>query len=287
MTGSDASGGGYSLSGVIRATYGAAVTFDYETIMNADYAVPDDLPGAVAAVSADLRSRDPELRDGRAFGTLATWIGRDVLDVAALTALGDEMAARFADPEIQARTFAPLILDCVVSKGVLRPEWTAAFAAWFAAEEDLRGKDDELGWLHAVAHGADLLGAIAAHPEGDPVAMLELGAARLVAPTEFVWRDMEDERLSHALTRALARPELTEARAVGWLAPVAALFAARERSRPMPVVSNAMRTLRGVYVSVDRGVRESPDGEALRVPHRAAVLDALAEAMGVVWRFTG
>ncbi|WP_285665863.1 DUF2785 domain-containing protein [Actinorhabdospora filicis] len=262
------------------------MTYDYETIMNAGYAVPDDLPGAVAAMSADLRSPDPGLRDGKAYAVLATWIGRGVLDAPAMAALGDEMAGRFADPEIQARTFAPLILDCVVSQGVLRPEWTAAFAAWFAAEEDLRGKDPELGWLHAVAHGADLLGTIAGHPEGDPVAMLELGAARLVAPTEFVWRDMEDERLSLALTRALVRPELSEAQATAWLAPVAALFAGRERIRPMPVVSNAMRTLRGVYVTVDRGPMGA-GGEVPRVPHRAVVLDALADTMGVVWPFTG
>jgi hypothetical protein len=43
------------------------------------------------------------------------------------------MAARFSDLEIQARMFSPLVL----------------------------GSDHELGWLHAVAHVTDLLGASA------------------------------------------------------------------------------------------------------------------------------
>lgn len=284
---SDASRPGNSLSGSVAVTYGAAVTFEYETIMKNDYAVPGDLPGAVGALSADLRSPDATLRDNKAYAVLATWIGRGVLDEAAMTALGDAMAARFADPEIQARTFAPLILDCVVSRGTLRPEWAKAFAEWFVAEDDLRGHTPELGWLHAIAHGADLLGAIAAHPDGDPVAMLEVGAARLVVPTEFVWRDMEDERFSHALTRALLRPELSEEQATAWLAPVAEMLSARERGPLPPAVSNALRTLRGVHLGVDRGLRETRNGDVRPVPHREAILDAVAKALHTVWPLTG
>ncbi|HZE00056.1 MAG TPA: DUF2785 domain-containing protein, partial [Micromonosporaceae bacterium] len=34
-------------------------------------------------------------------------------------------------------------------------DWQRAVGAWFLGETDLRGWDDQLGWLHAIAHGAD------------------------------------------------------------------------------------------------------------------------------------
>ena len=92
-----------------------------------------------------------------------------------LRALGDEMVPRFGDSEIQARTFAPLILDAIVSAGVFEASWVPPFERWYVAEEDLRGYDAKLGWLHAVAHGADLLGTLGLHSAVEPVQMLRLG----------------------------------------------------------------------------------------------------------------
>ena len=90
---------------------------------------------------------------------LATWIERGELD-GQLDWLGAAMADRFADPQVQARTFAALILAWVVERGRYDEHWARAFTAWYPAETDLRGYDPELGWLHAVAHGADLLGVL-------------------------------------------------------------------------------------------------------------------------------
>jgi hypothetical protein len=39
--------------------------------------------------------------------------------------------------------------------------WYAAYSAWYPAERVTRGWDDELGWLHAVAHGADVASTFA------------------------------------------------------------------------------------------------------------------------------
>jgi hypothetical protein len=55
------------------------------------------------------------------------------------------MAARLADPEIQARSFAALILAALVEHGDFEASWLAAFAAWYPAETDLRGYDPALG----------------------------------------------------------------------------------------------------------------------------------------------
>ena len=113
-----------------------------------------------------------------------------------------------------------------MSQGEFQPSWLAAFEAWYPAETDLRGYDQELGWLHAVAHGADLLGAFGRCPQVDPASMLRLAADRLLAPTDYVLRDREDDRLGYAMALTCTRAELTEAESVGWLDPVAADFEA-------------------------------------------------------------
>ncbi|GAA2743528.1 DUF2785 domain-containing protein [Kitasatospora cinereorecta] len=243
-------------------------------------------PEAVAAVSAALRSPDPVERDERAYPLLARWVPE--LDPAARLALGDELAERFADPEIQARTFAPLVLAKLVQAGAYRPQWLAAFARWYPAEQDLRGWDDTLGWLHAVAHGADLLRSFGLHPGADPAALLELGAARLLAPTEHVWDAMEDDRLGFALALTLTREELTEEASVAWLEPVAATFADGEPGPMPPFASNTLRTLRVLYLLADRGVRPGwTDGGVRPLRHAAAVRERVAAVLAVAAPYAG
>ncbi|MGW5030708.1 DUF2785 domain-containing protein [Streptomyces nigra] len=52
--------------------------------------------------------------------------------------------------------------------------WCAAFSAWYPQERDTPGWDDSLGWLHAVAHGAD---AVAAFVQVLPHRRSDLGPA--------------------------------------------------------------------------------------------------------------
>jgi hypothetical protein len=187
-----------------------------------------------------------------------------VLTAEELRALGDELVPRFGDPEIQARTFAPLILDCIVSAGVYEPHWVPPFERWYVAEEDLRGYDEKLGWLHAVAHGADLLGTLGQHAAVEPIQMLRLGIGRLLTPTSYVLRDMEDDRLGYALAATLTRDDLTESDAVDWLDP-----AIRALSNPpvegiTPEVTNTIRTLRVVYVLADHGLRVGDEKNSRR-----------------------
>ncbi|MFJ1756869.1 DUF2785 domain-containing protein [Kitasatospora sp. NPDC088134] len=251
-------------------------------------ALPDRDPSdaELAAVVAALRSPDPVERDERAYPRLAGWA--PVLPEERRLALGDAMAERFADPEIQARTFAPLVLARLVAAGALRPGWVDAFARWYPAETDLRGHHPELGWLHAVAHGADLLAAFGQHPDVDPVPLLHLGAARLLAPTGHVLDSMEDDRLGFALALTLTRPELTEDAAVGWLDAVAEVFAAGEPG-PMPAeISNTLRTLRVVHLLAVRGVRPKWGGDEVRtLPHGAAVGGRIAEVLSTAAPYLG
>ena len=257
---------------------------DWAQVRADDFSVPTDrpLPELVTELSALLRSPDPVLRDAQAYSILATWIGRGVLSADQLRALGDEMVARFADPETQARTFAPLILDCIVTSGVFEPHWVPPFERWYVAEEDLRGYDAKLGWLHAIAHGSDLLGALGLHPAIEPVQMLRLGIGRILTPTQHVLRDMEDDRLGYALATTLTRSDLTETDATEWLDPALRILANPPSEGITPEVTNTIRTLRVVYLLVDHGVRVPASGPVAQIPHRDLVKAKLTEVVRMV-----
>ncbi|MGW8881902.1 DUF2785 domain-containing protein, partial [Streptomyces mirabilis] len=166
---------------------------DWKSVEAADCAVPADRPmdDLVRELSRALADPDPLVRDGAPHTVLATWIARGVIGRSRRLELGDEMADRFTDPRVEARAFAPLVLDMLVTAGDFKAGWVDAFERWYPAERDLRGHDETLGWLHAVAHGADLLAGFGCHPEVAPVRMLDLAAARLTAPTDHVYDQME------------------------------------------------------------------------------------------------
>ena len=108
----------------------------------------------------------------------------------------------------------------------------------------MRGYDAKLGWLHAVAHGADLLGVLGRHAQVGPERMLALAARRMLADSDYVWRDQEDDRLGYAIALTLGRPDLTAAQATGWLDLIDERFATGKPGPVPPYASNTIRTLR-------------------------------------------
>ncbi len=261
---------------------------DWQETADADFVVPPgaDLTALATELADALADPDPQVRDGAAYSVLATWIKRGVLD-SQLARLGDTMAGRFGDDRIQARAFAPLVLEWVIERGGYDQEWVRAFEQWYLAETDLRGYDANLGWLHAVAHGADLLGALGRHQQVRPEAMLELAARRMLAESSFVWRDQEDDRLGYAMARILSRPGLTAEQSTGWLDLVDSRFAAGEAGPVPPFASNTIRTLRMLYLLADRGVRGAPGEEAEPFANREEVMQRVANSLSVVAWFAG
>ena len=257
---------------------------DWAQVREDGYPVPGDRPvdELVAELTGMLRSPDPLVRDRQAYSVLATWIGRGVLSTQQLRALGDEMVPRFGDSEIQARTFAPLILDAIVSAGVFEASWVPPYERWYVAEEDLRGYDAKLGWLHAVAHGADLLGTLGLHPAVEPVQMLRLGIGRLLTPTPYVLRDMEDDRLGYALAVTLTRSDLTDSDATEWLDPALRAFATPPAEGITPEVTNTIRTLRALYLLVDHGLRLPGAQDVAHIPQRDQLKAKITQVIRLV-----
>jgi hypothetical protein len=77
------------------------------------------------------------------------------------------------------------------------------------AERDLRGYDTQLGWIHATAHTADLLQALAASPmmtSEEEHNILSAIAARLSSAPQ-VYTQGEQDRLAQAVVVVVRRPD--------------------------------------------------------------------------------
>jgi hypothetical protein len=162
-----------------------------------------------------LRSADPHERDDVAYTELSRRIAEGDADERLLVT-GNEMADRFADPEIQTRSFAALILADIAARDRLARllpssavlAWSDRLSRWYRNEPDLRGWDEHLGWLHAVAHGADALGSfgLSRHLGARELrGLLDLARDRLLQPTDVVFANQEDDRLAYAITVVLTR----------------------------------------------------------------------------------
>ena len=240
------------------------------------------------ALVDDLASPDPAVRDDRAYAALAGLLRDGGLDEDDRSWLGAVMVDRLGHGRIEARSFAPLVLAGLVAAGDQKQEWVPAVSRWYVAETDLRGHDPDLGWLHAVAHGADFFGECGVAGLGDAADLLDALARRLVAATTAVWRDQEDDRVARALALVLSRAELEPAVAVAWLRPVRAMFASGAPG-PVPAeAGNTMRTLRSLHVAL--GEQLLHRGEPVRITValaeqvRGELSDVLAEVTPWFWR---
>jgi hypothetical protein len=176
-------------------------------------------------LSPMLASPDPELRDDLAYSILATWINRgNVLSASTLISLTDEWRANLESGigevgtnSVLKRSFSALCLS-----EMARREAKSAFMGseryhnllaeatrYLQDERDLRGYDRDLHWIHATAHTADLLAALAdssqlTKKESDRV--LHSIQARLATATE-VFTQGEQDRLAIAVVSIIRRKD--------------------------------------------------------------------------------
>lgn len=273
---------------------------DWDDIVANDFPVPSDRPVRELAdeLCAMLGSPDPAIRDDTAFPVLAYWVSRGALD-GHLGEVGDQLVAGFSDGPIYQRTFAALSLTWFVLRDAQTAEldsatvlrWLEAFSQWWRSESDLRPWDPELGWLHAPAHGADVVRAFARSPklgEAELAGLLSLVVDRLLADEGYLYGNNEDDRLGYALASVLVRPELTAADATGWIGRLHDAIAAGEPGPVPPWAANSLRTLTALYVLADRGVKwfEPATGSyspVARPPHLAELKERIAETLRLPW----
>ena len=192
------------------------------------FEVPSDRPldDLTAELTTMLGSTRPEVRDGTAYPALATWIDRGVYDDV-LLGLGDGMVVGLyvglgesGTDSVFRRSFSALIVaECLERDNAehLLPtgkvlDWGDRLAVWFLTEQDTRGFVPEKGWAHAVAHGADAIGALGESRHmgsGEHAALLDVLAERLLRqPADEPLAAGEPDRMAHAAMRILRRGTL-------------------------------------------------------------------------------
>jgi hypothetical protein len=187
-----------------------------------------ELPGLLVELTTMLASPDPTVRDDLAFTVLAKWLTRDecvpVAERRVLLAAwtqnlrrGIDAAAGQRGNEVVGRSFAALALSLLAATDAKQPWLTAAehaallasALAYLGDEHDVRGFDDRLGWVHSVAHTADLLKFLLRSErltKDQQAAALE-AVARKLAATEVPLVHGEDERLARAVLSIVARTD--------------------------------------------------------------------------------
>ncbi len=248
-------------------------------------AVPVEQPlnELTAELVTMLGSANPVERDEVAYPVLASWLADGVYDDL-LVGFGDSIAdglqPGLGDPEsdgVFRRSFSALILtDCVTRDNVAHVlpvdavlSWADRAIGWYTRERDLRGWVPAKGWAHTVAHGADLLGALAQsrHIHGTHLrVLLDVIAERVQAPAPAAFTDGEDDRLAAAVLAILQRNLVDAEHLDAWTARLGAGLPRPTRHPgderwPSAVATNTSNFLRALQVHLAIGV--SPQGSTI------------------------
>jgi hypothetical protein len=210
----------------------------WRTILKQPAAVPEHETADVLSheLSAMLASSDPELRDDLAYSILATWIYRgNVLSTPTLIALTDEWRANLKSGigeagtvSVLKRSFSALCLSEMSKREAKAPfmgseryhSLVAEATTYLQNERDLRGYDRTLHWIHATAHTADLLAALADSSlltSQEANGILQAIQTRLATATE-VFTQGEQDRLAIAVVSVIRRKDFETSTFAPWLA---------------------------------------------------------------------
>jgi hypothetical protein len=210
----------------------------WRAIQTNHYAVPEGESAVELAheLSGYLGSPDPELRDDLTYSILDVWIiERPQLSRQELIPFVEEWSANLkigigesGTGSVLKRSFSALVLSSIAQRD-LKTQFLgdARYHAllndtisYLNSERDLRGYDATKGWIHATAHTADLLKALAENDlltKDDQHAILAAIAERLAtAPTVYSYG--EQDRLAMAVRSIVLRRDFDSEYFNKWLA---------------------------------------------------------------------
>ena len=204
------------------------------------YAVPSHESADALAheLSAMLASPDSELRDDLAYSILAHWIYRpNVLSTPTLLSLTDEWRANLKSgigetgtDSVLKRSFSALCLAEMAKREAKAPftgaeryhALVAEAIAYLQQERDLRGYDATLHWIHATAHTADLLSALAAsplHTKEEAAGILHAIDQRLSTAPQ-IYTQGEQDRLAVAVVAVIGQKDFDMSTFEPWLSQI-------------------------------------------------------------------
>jgi hypothetical protein len=209
---------------------GARIAHDktwWRQIIANDFTPPEgaSLSALVHELSGQLASADPELRDDIAYSILTQWLYvkrlvppglRQELIAEWVANLRHGIGGRDTDSVLR-RSFSALMLSVAVALDndtayLDRREFEALLQSsldYLRDEQDTRGFDASKGWLHSVAHTADLLKFLgrSRHLAVRQQGMILAAIAAKLERLDHVLVHGEDERLARAVVSIAARPD--------------------------------------------------------------------------------
>jgi hypothetical protein len=188
---------------------------------------------AIELVSC-LGSPDPELRDRIAYELFTAWLRGEMLsDETRRTLVTELRGMMIVQPEPApgnktfARSFSALVLSELMRSDAIKPFMNDSdrqallddAITSIGRENDYRGLDGTLGWVHPVAHMSDLLWRIVLHKETSEIqAETILDAIRnKVAPTSAFYTFNESDRLARVVTTLIRRKLIEPGKIAVWL----------------------------------------------------------------------
>ncbi len=293
----------------------------WQSVMQQGMDVPKDRPLNESTVELVemLGHPNPRMREDLAYPLLTTWINNGTFD-AVLSGLGDGIVPGLryglghdGDMSVLRRSYSALMLAEIIGRdnnehlmsanSVL--DWGDHATAWYTREQDHRGWIPEQGWANAVAHGADLLAALARSRHFgrlELTVLLDVIADRVLTPTSYIWRHGEEDRLAYAVMTLLHRNALDPIIVEPWLARLGdGIKPPRTRGHleaewPPPAVRNTSSFLRALHLQLALGVQGRDDLRAdaelfaEQPAHRAdlllAVLDQIRAEQPWLYRST-
>jgi hypothetical protein len=250
----------------------------WDRVVAAGHARPPDrrLDDMTVELVELLGATDPHRRDDLGLGVLLAWIARGVYDDL-LPGLGDGLTdglrAGIGDRDtgsVLRRSFSARALAAVIDRDTERPRvapetvlaWGDRGLAWLVAERDLRDHIPGAGRVDALAHGADLIGALARSrhlDEGGLMVLLDAVADRLLTGTGQVFSNGEDDRLALATMRLLHRDLVDLSLLESWVHRLAETWTGGAADGPLGTdARNTIAFVRALHLQLLLGVADRP-----------------------------
>jgi hypothetical protein len=149
--------------------------------------------------------------------------------------------------------------------------WADRSVTWLLAERDLRDWVPDVGWVQAISHGADLVGAFAASRyfnRDELNVLLDVIAERLLADTEYRLVSGECDRLAHATMSVLHRNLVTVDALEGWLERLSKAWAdpVEQSERESAARANCVNYARSLHLQLLLGVSGTPTQDVMGLP---------------------
>lgn len=194
-----------------------------------EQAADADLPAdsLAADLVSCLGSANPELRDRIGYELFTYWLRQEKLSNGARHSLLAALHGNLSADQTLLRSFSALILaelmrsdanDAFMDNGERNALLDSAAQA-IAAETDFRGLEPDIGWVHPVAHMADLLWRFALHPATDSEQSVAILAAvgEKVAPVKVAYAFNEGDRLARVVATLIQRELLDPRYVADWI----------------------------------------------------------------------